>query len=359
MIDLPKLVDLDVKDKKVFLRVDLDVPVHRVQGGPGQGEEFEVVDEDRIQEVVPTVKALLGSGSRSIVLAAHLGHEVGVGALTTSAVLGTLEKLIGEKVVFCPRALEEGGVDDSLDGQGRIKLLENLRKYPGEEANERVFCERLSSFGDIYVNESFAVSHRMHASVVGVPRLMKSQGRPVAAGLRFCEEVGKLSQIIDAPKRPLVVVIGGAKIETKLPIISRMEQFADKVLVGGKLPSEVAAEGLKFSDKVLVGSLSENGKDIDEETIRRFIKEIGKAESIVWNGPMGMFEVEGGEMGTSKMVEVVENSEGFKVAGGGDTEAAIRKFGSVEKFDWVSIGGGAMMQFLANGTLPGIEALID
>ena len=357
-VKLPLIENLDVAGKRVLIRADLDVPIAKVKDGNSQEIELKVIDDARIREIIPTFKTILDKGCKTIVIFGHLGHETGARATSTFAVLGTLEKLLGQPVSFFSEALKQGRLNVPPNENVRVGLLENLRFYESEETNDKNFSEMIAGFGDIYINESFATSHRVHASLVGVPKVMREQNKPVAAGLRFTQEVSMLSRVLENPKRPLVVIIGGAKLESKLPVITKMEQFADRVLVGGKLPSEIAAEGLKFSDKVVVASITKSGKDIDEESQRRFKSEISVAETVVWGGPMGVFEEEENERGTKEIALAIADCSGYKVAGGGDTQEAIRKFDQMEKFDWLSIGGGAMLEFLATGTLPALEALL-
>lgn len=382
-MNLPKVTDLDVSGKRVLVRADLDVPLGREkEADKEKGDHWVVASDDRLQLIVPTLEWLLARRAK-VVVCGHLGRP---GRMEDGAVVidqAARERLslrpVGERLRQLLSVSEYsfgeltsgeslGEVVGRLPGGGML-LLENLRLDPGEyfgevkEEEKRRLAEDLAKVADLYVNESFAESHREVASIVEAPHQFKSKSKKAAdrvcgVGLRFAREVEVLSEVLAAPKRPLVVVVGGAKIESKLPVISKMETFADRVLVGGKLCSEVAAQALTFSDKVWVASLAKEARDIDGPSAERFGQEIGRAGTVVWSGPMGMFETEGNEEGTFRVASAIASSSALKIAGGGDTELAIHRFGLAEKFDWISVGGGAMLEFLAKGTLPGIEAII-
>ncbi len=330
---LPDLRDFDLTGKKVLLRTDYDVPLRSTQG------KLEVGDDTRIQDSLPTINLLLSKKAKIIILA-HLGRPEGkvVSDLSLKPVARKLQEL-----------LPQVGVKFQGD-EGEIILLENLRFDQGEEnpstSSGQEFTKKLASLGDFFVNDAFACSHREHASIVGLPRLL-----PHAAGLDLLEEVGTLSKILENPKRPVVVILGGAK-EDKLETVGGLATWADYILVGGKLPQFQIS-----NEKIIIGTLSESGKDITLETIEKFTEIIKNAKTIVWSGPMGQYEKEKWAMGTKIIGEAVTDSSAFKIIGGGDTEAALTKFGLVDKIDYVSSGGGAMLEFLANGDLPGLKAL--
>ena len=229
------------------------------------------------------------------------------------------------------------------------------------------FAKELASLGDFYVNEAFAASHRAHASIVGVPKLL-----PHCAGFHFASEVESLSKVLENPKRPFVFVIGGAKPETKLPMVAEFAKKANWVLVGGTLvqsakcppASDLQCRAGKVQScnsrlKIIVcADLTSDGFDINTNSIKKFEEIIKNAGTVVWNGPMGKYEDEKFEAGTRKIAEAIAGFGGFGVVGGGDTIAALKKFGLLDKIDYVSTGGGAMLEFLAKGTLPGIKALL-
>jgi len=327
-MDLPKLTDLDVSGKRVLLRLDLDTDPDP--------------NDLRIKASEKTLNHLKEKNSQIIILA-HKGrpaHEATAGAAAPSD---------RESLSLKP-------FQPIFDKWG-AKVEENLRFDSGEESNDPEFAKKLAALGDIYVNEAFASSHREHASIVSLPKLL-----PHAVGFRFQKEVENLTKVFDNPKRPLVFVISGVK-EDKLQYVKTFESLADKILIGGRLPDflgDAALESVKLraeSEKVLVGNLNQDKEDITLNTIEVFEKEILKAGTVVVSGPLGKYEEEGHRMGTEKVFKAVIASSAFKVAGGGDTEKAISIFGLSNKFDWISVGGGAMLEFISKRTLPGIEAL--
>lgn len=321
---LPSIKDLNVKGKRVLVRADLDV------------NEDEKI---RLKSMFSTVKYLADNSAKIIVIG-HKGRPGGkeVADLSLKRIGEILEEMLetqyGESFV------------KSLD----MQMMENLRFNKGEEDNDMHFAEHLAEEGDIYVNEAFASSHREHASIVSLPKLL-----PHAAGLHFIKEVENLEKVIEKPKRPVVIVMGGVK-KDKLTFLKDFKKFADKVLVGGRLP-EYMDENYKDS-KVVIARLIPDKEDLTIHSIENFGDEIGKAKTIVLTGPMGKYEEEGHLMGTKRVFTKVAESTAFKVAGGGDTEAAIYSLKLQKSFDWISVGGGATLEFLAKGTLPGIQALL-
>ena len=322
----------DIEGKKVILRADFDVPI----------EDGKVSDETRIKAAVPTIEFLRSRGAQVLVIS-HLGRPQGVDPnLSLKVVIPLLEKLVGKDFTFL----------DTPDKQvaSALSVLENLRFWPGEEANDPQFAQELSSLGDLYVNDAFAVSHRSHASVAALPKLL-----PAYAGLNLEKEVTELSKVLENPKRPLVAILGGAKIETKMPAIANLAKVADKVLVGGKLMFEIGKDNL--TGNIIVAGDNLDGKDIGPTSIKQFSDEIARAAGVVWNGPMGIFEEEKYQTGTKAVAQAVVGSSAYSVIGGGDTISALNKFGLLDKIDYVSTGGGAMLEFLAGTKLPGLEAL--
>lgn len=333
MEDVKTLQDLpDIVDKIVLLRADFDVAI--------EGEK--ILDNTRIKAAIPTIKVLLDKKSK-IILLSHLGRPQGVDkTLSLKPIKEVLETLIGQKVNFF----------DNLEDKNftSLNLLENLRFWPEEETNDLKFAKKLASLGEFYVNDSFAVCHRAHASIAGVPQFL-----PSFAGLRLEEEVKKLTQILKQPKNPLIAIIGGAKIETKLPAIKNLAKVADKVLVGGKLIFEIQKENLE--PNIIVASDDIDTKDIGKESIENFSQIISEAGEIIWNGPLGLFEQEKYAVGTKAIAQAIIDSGAYSVVGGGETIAALNKFGFLDKMGYVSTGGGAMLEFLAGKKLPGLEAL--
>jgi len=313
---LPKLTELDVIGKKVLLRLDLDTDPDP--------------NDLRIKSSEETLNYLKEKDAQIIILA-HKGRP-------------------------------EGKIDESLSlkpfqpifDKWGAKMEENLRFDPGEEGNNPEFAKKLASLGDCYVNEAFASSHRAHASIVGLPKLL-----PHAVGFRFQKEVENLSKVFDNPKRPLIFLISGLK-EDKLGYVKAFESLADKILVGGRLPDflgDKALESVRLQKgKVIIGNLIMDKEDITLNTIEVFSKEVKSGGTVVVSGPLGKYEEEGHRAGTEKVFIAVTSSGAFKIAGGGDTEKAISTLGLSDKFNWISVGGGAMLEFLSKKTLPGIEA---
>ena len=322
-MNLPKLSHQMVKGKSVILRLDLDVGA----------------DTSRIESAKETINFLAENSAKTIIIG-HKGRPDGTEdeRLSLKTLSSVISDLIGKEVVF--------------EKEGQIVLKENLRFDPGEEANDGDFAKKLANLADIYVNEAFAVSHRPHASIVGLPRFL-----PHAAGFRFVKEVENLSKIIENPKRPLVVLISGVK-EDKVEMAKELTKIADKVLVGGKLP-KYFGDFNPHSEKLMLADLTFDGFDIALNSAGRFKVEIAKAQTIVLAGVLGKYEEEGYRQGTQEVFKAVAESSAFKVAGGGETEAALTLLGLTKKFDWISVGGGAMLEFLSKGTLPGIEALLE
>ncbi len=326
-MNLPKLTELDVSGKKVLLRLDLDT-------NPDPNDL-------RIKASEETLNYLKDNGAEIIILA-HKGRP--------SHEATEYKPIFDESLSLKPF--------QSIFDKWNAKVEENLRFDPGEEGNDPEFVRRLADLGDIYVNEAFADSHREHASIVGLPKLL-----PHAVGFRFEKEVENLSKVFGQPRRPVIFLLSGLK-KDKLDYLPGLEKFCDKILIGGRLPDYLGDEALESvrtqgeDQKEIVGNLVMDKEDITLNTIERFEKEIKSAGTIVVSGPPGKFEEEGHRQGTERVFKaVVENKSAFKVAGGGDTEKAITLLQLSDKLDWVSVGGGAMLDFLVNKTLPGIEAM--
>ena len=326
MIDLPKLSDIDVSGKKVLLRLDLDCE-------PSQSSDL------RLQSSVETLDYLKSKNAEIIIL----GHR---GRPSPKATAGEADPSDWKELSLKPF--------QSIFDKWGARVEENLRFDPGEESNDPEYAKKLASLGDVYVNEAFASSHRKHSSIVGLPKLL-----PHAFGFRFIKEIENLSKIFMEPVRPLLFLISGLK-KDKLDYINKFEVLADKILVGGRLPDllgdrSLESVRLQVNKKTIIGNLSMDKEDITLNTIDVFVNEVSKAGTIVLSGPLGKFEDEGHRQGTQKVFEaVVANKNAFKIAGGGDTERAIA-LSKVEGFDWISVGGGAMLEFLAKKTLRCLE----
>lgn len=334
-----KLGDLKAKERKVVVRVDWNV---------ASGKALQILDDTRIKRTLPTLNWLLEQGAKQVTILAHLGKTGENKSLKNVARYA--EKLWGREII-----LFETLTQCRADNQSRVKMLENVRRWEGEDSNQPEFAKELADLGEAYVNEAFGEAHRESASIVGIPRLI-----PGYAGLNLANEVRILRKIIENPERPLAVVMGGAKVEDKLKILEVMAEKADTLMIGGKLANEYIENNvsLKKGRKILTPVEGSDLLDIGSETIKLFSGELAKAKTIVWNGPMGKVEEEQYRAGTHAIYEaLVRNEVAFTVVGGGDTLAAIAEEKHLERIDFVSTGGGAMLKFLEKGTLPGIEAL--
>ncbi len=316
-----------VASKRVLLRLDLDIPLRHAQG------KLEVVDDFRLQAGLPTLELCL-THADSVVICGHLGRPKDEDeSLSVAPIVKYLEDF------YCQLNLPEG----------KLHVLENLRFEAGENQASLEFANELTLYGDVYVNEAFAAHHKA-ASTTILPTLM-----PSYAGLRFAWEVKKLRNLRDNPKKPLVAIIGGAKIEDKLEAIIALSKFCDAVLVGGLLSLQIKQQNIKLPLNVLLGKLSENGLDLSEEAVEAFIILLKNAKQIIWSGPVGKYEVEEGVAGNLKIAKAIIESGAESIIGGGDLIAAISDY--VHQFKFVSVGGGAMLKLLADGTLPTIQAL--
>lgn len=324
--------EVDVVGKRVIVRCDFDVPV----------ENGEILDDTRIKDSLPTLKYLLSNGAK-LFLISKLGRPKGKDPnLSLEIIIDSLSKYLDKKIIF-QKDLNEKNSDE-------IILLENLRFWSEEEYGDENFGKKLATFGDLYVNECFATSHRNDASIAQLPKIL-----PFYAGLRLLKEVEELKIVMKNPARPLVAIIGGAKLETKLHAIFNLAKIADKVLVGGKLMFEVEIRSLP--ENVVVAFDDVQTKDIGEESVKLFSKSISGAKMVVWNGPMGVIEDSKYMKGTEEIAKAVIDSDAYSVIGGGDTILALNKLDLISKIKFVSSGGGAMLEFLAGKTLPGLQAL--
>lgn len=341
---LKSISDAKVKDKKVFVRLDFDVPI----------ENGEIIDDSRLLSGIEIIKYLLNEGA-VVIAAGHIGRPIEKDEKLT---LKPIAKWLSDR-------LADGKIDktkiDELDGwelAENLFVLENLRFDKGEEENSDEYAKKLAKTADIYVNEAFSVSHRAHASTYTVAKLL-----PHFAGFHLTREIKILSRLLNNPKRPLTIIIGGAKIETKLPLISNMHRFADYVLIGGELAEQTQVLVKEQHQKILgqkamllVADLTPDKFDITENSVENFEQIIERSETVVWNGPMGFIE-KGHDFGTIELAKILNKSKAYKVIGGGDTIGFLANKNLIRKFDFVSVGGGAMLEFLAGEKLPGLEAL--
>ncbi len=314
-----------ISGKKVLLRYDIDVAMANGQ----------VAESYKLKAGLETLKLCLENAG-SVILMGHIGRPDG--------------KVVDElKVAPIVEWFRSQGFAEYLDS-GKLKILENLRFDPREEAGDPEYGKELAATGDFYVNEAFS-SYRPAVSTTILPTLL-----PHAAGIRFAKEVEKLTEVRESPKKPLLAIMGGAKISEKVQVIKVLAEKADAVLVGGKLIAEIREQQMELPANVLVGKLNEDGFDIASETVSAWSGLINKASQIVWNGPLGKFEDEKYDA-TKKVAEAVTSSQAETIIGGGDIIAALDQAGELEKISFVSVGGGAMLKLLADGTLPSIEAL--
>ncbi len=383
------LKDLNVKNKRVLVRCDFNVPLN---------EKGKIEDDFRIKQVIPTIEYLVKKGAK-VILMSHLGRPEG--KVVESLRLTPVQKKLAE-YLDAPVAKAADCIGKKIEKQtikmkeGEILLLENLRFHKEEEKNYGNFAKEISNLADIYVNDAFGVSHRAQASIVGVSKYL-----PSAAGLLFEKEVKILSRVLKNPWRPLIAIIGGVKIESKIKVIKQFLEKADHLLIGGKIANAIltvkgiyvgkpwpSKEAIKEIEKFkltstklhlpvdAIASPDETGQfytrelaparvrkdekllDIGPETIKMFSKIIKDAKMIVWSGPLGLFEEPLFEKGTKAIAEeIAKNHRAFKIVGGGETVSALSKFGLREKFDHISTGGGAMLSFLSGEEFPGLKVL--
>lgn len=340
------LRDIDFKNKRVLVRTDFNVPL----------ENGAVKDDFRIKLSLPTLEYILKQSRSKIVIVSHLGRPDGKVApeFSLRPVAETLSKLLGREVKFIGGIKSAEGdeyVRNLADGE--IALAENIRFYSEEEANDEKFAIDVCHHFGVYVNDAFSASHRAHATISQIPRW-----KPSCAGLLLQREIEELSKALKPSKRPSMAVIGGAKIETKLPVIENLAKIYDVVILGGKISVEAKEKNMKFSPNVVLPEdFAEGNFDIGPKTIEKYKMAISAASFIVWNGPMGKFEEEKFQRGTDEIYESIVASEAYKIAGGGESVEYINLKNGAEKFDFISSGGGAMLEFLSGKKLPGIEAL--
>lgn len=386
-MQIPQLEDLPLRrGTRVLLRADFNVPVR----------EGHITDDLRITAALPTIEYLRDRHC-SIVACSHRGRpKAGADAeFSLAPVAARLGELLGETVELSPEVAGFTSIDMAQSlRNGQVMLIENLRFDAGETADDPAFAANLSQLGDVYVNDAFGAAHRAHASVVGPPRVL-----PSAAGRLLAREVEVLGALLDAPQRPFVALLGGSKVSDKLGVIDALLQRCDQILVGGAMAFTFhAAQGLAIgsslvepdfvdrcrdllatgrvvvpTDVVIAQEMAEGaatrhcaagripdgylGLDIGPETAGAYSEIVHDARTVLWNGPMGVFEMAPFAMGTKTVAEAVAECRGFTVIGGGDSAAAVRQFGLADRIDHVSTGGGATLEFIEHGDLPGLRAL--
>jgi 3-phosphoglycerate kinase len=315
---------LDVTGKSVLVRLDLDLP-----------ETKKSFDTTRLEDGLATLRYLVDHKAKLITVIGHRGRPEGKKVSKLS--LKPIETLI-LKSLKAPKEI-------------KIVVKENLRFDSREEKGSVVFARELAKGHDLFVNDAFASSHRNHTSITYIPKLL-----PSCFGLQFEKELRGLKPVIESPKRPFVMIFGGAKLETKLPMIQQIAEKADIILVGGKLALELEGHPIEHR-KLIIGKLNAEGKDISKPTEEQFSRFVAMAETIVWNGPMGKIEDPKQKAGTRAIAHMIAHKRAYTVIGGGDTEAALSSMKVGGSFSFISSGGGAMLEYIAKGTLPGIEAI--
>ena len=383
--------EADLKGKRVLIRVDFNVPL----------KDGVVTDNTRIKAALPTIKYILDNGA-SLVVMTHLGRPKGQKnpAFSLAPVAAEFEKLLGKKVTLAPDVIGPE-VEKEVEAlkPGDVLLLENVRFYAEEEKNDEAFAKELASYGDIYCNDAFGTAHRAHASTEGVSHYL-----PSYAGFLIEKEVKFMAPVLENPEKPLVAIIGGSKVSSKITVLESLVRTCDTIVIGGGMAytfdkvlgykigkslveddyletaknflEKAEAKGVKVIlpvDHLAAAEFSENaapvavdgrnipddlmGMDIGPKTIEMIKDAIKSGKSVVWNVPMGVFEFEAFSKGTEEVAKALAASDAISVVGGGDSVAAINKFGLADKISHVSTGGGASLEFLEGKVLPGIKAL--
>jgi len=398
--------DLDLRGKRVFIRVDFNVPI----------KNGAITDDTRITSSLPTIEYALEQGA-TVILASHLGRPKGkpTAEFSLKPVADRLSELLNRKVVFAGDCIGEAAKTAIVAAQkgSKVTLLENLRFYAEEEKNDPKFAKALSELGDVYVDDAFGAAHRAHASVAGMvsyfsrPQDLKTSGPRAAAGLLMEKELRYLGMALGKPERPFVAVIGGAKVSDKIEVIESMLSRVDRLLIGGamaytffkalgmpvgkslveddkqdearsiidhakargvvlqlpvdhvvadKIDASAATQVLKVGDAAIGDRM---GLDIGPESARLYAGLLADAKTVVWNGPMGVFELAQFAKGTLAVANAVAAVKGTTIIGGGDSVAAINAAGVADKMTHISTGGGASLEFLGGAELPGVAALPD
>ncbi|GFN33716.1 phosphoglycerate kinase [Paenibacillus xylaniclasticus] len=385
--------DVEVAGKRVFVRVDFNVPL----------ENGKITDDTRIRETLPTIKYLIEGGAK-IILASHLGRPAGqvVEELRLTPAAERLSELLGKPVAKANEAVGEAvKAQVAALKEGEVLLLENVRFYAGEEKNDPELAKQFAELADLFVNDAFGAAHRAHASTEGIAHLL-----PAVSGLLVEKELEVLGKALNNPERPFTAIVGGSKVKDKIDVINKMIEIADNIIIGGGLSYtffkaqgyeigqslcdnsklDLALEfiekakklGKKFYlpvDVVITDEFSANAKtkivdidgipadwegiDIGPKTREIYADVIKNSKLVVWNGPMGVFEIEPFSHGTQAVAKACAETEGYTVIGGGDSAAAAEKFHLADRMDHISTGGGASLEFMEGKALPGVVALND
>ncbi len=389
------LDQLDLKQKRVFIRADFNVPLD---------DDLNITDDARIRGALATINYAIDEGAK-VILASHLGRPKGTAnpRMSLAPVAKRLGRLLNKEVAFAPDCIgpQVASMIQRMS-PGDVLLLENLRFHPGEEANDPTFAEALANLADVYVNDAFGAAHRAHASTAGITEYIPD----VAIGYLMQKEISYLSGALESPVRPLVVVLGGAKVSSKIGVIENLIERADKIIVGGgmaftflkamgyevggslveedmlelanRLRLEAREKGVKFYlpvDCVAATEFSPRGEtkivttqeipdnwmalDIGPASVKLFQEAISDAKTVLWNGPMGVFEMDAFSRGTFSVAHAIADTYALTIVGGGDSALAVHRAGESENMSFISTGGGAALELLEGKTLPGLDVIPD
>jgi phosphoglycerate kinase len=391
-MQLKSIQDADLKGKRVVARFDFNVPLTKT-------EPRTITDTTRIDLAIPTIRLILEKGASKLVMISHLGRPDGQvnPRYSLEPVAEYLAKKLGSDVILSESAVDNGLKNLLQLPETKIVLLENVRFLPGEEQNDQELAEKLSQYGDVYVNDAFGAAHRKHSSTYAINTFFKNRSY---AGLLMKKEIESLGTLLEKPSKPFIAIIGGAKVSDKIKTIEKMLVLVDTLLIGGamaypflkakgssvgkslcsdedvnlakhllqadrgqkiKLPMDHimadSPEGLPETCHSVNIPEDKMGLDIGPETIKSFSLHLKTAKTIFWNGPMGLFESKSFSNGTMSMAHTIAGTNAFSVVGGGDSVAAVQQSGEAEKFSHVSSGGGASLEYIEKGELPGVQAL--
>ena len=360
------VTDIDVAGKKVLLRCDFNVPMSKSNDGT-------ILDDKRIREALPTIRYLMEQNA-AVIACSHMGKPKGKWKeeLTLAPVAKRLSELLGQDVPLTADVIGPDATAKAAALQpGQIMLLENLRFEPGEEKNDPAFAKALADMADIYVSDAFGTVHRAHASTAGVANYL-----PAVSGFLIQKELEIIGGALANPKRPLVAVLGGSKVSSKIGVINNLLELADTVIIGGGMAYTFAkAQGGQIGTSLLeedwvdyakpevypAGKIPADrmGMDIGPETRKLYAQAIQGAGTVIWNGPMGVFEFPAFAEGTRAVAQALADSDAITIIGGGDSAAAVQQMGFADKMTHISTGGGASLEFMEGKELPGVAALMD
>jgi len=341
------LKDVDFRGKKVLVRCDFNVPLD---------EKGNILDDFRIRQTIPTIEYLIKKGAK-IILISHLGRPGGK-VVENLRLTPVQEKLMEYLDVSITKAQDcigpeiEKWIAEMQPGE--ILLLENVQFNPGEKKNDLSFAKTLASYADIFIMEAFGQAHRNYASITGIPKYL-----PSGIGFLVEKEIEALTELRESPEKPLISIIGGAKVETKVKFIDKISEISKWVLIGNLIQKEIKDKNIQLKNpQKVIGPVDDiEGKDIGPKTINLFKEKIALAKTVFWSGPLGKIEEKQFQRGSEEIAQTIIESGASSVVGGGETVEFINKFGLTEKFNHLSTGGGAMLDFISDGTLVGIEAI--